>query len=177
MSGGEWPVLDSDVVWENPYFDAGYDDIERPDGETGRYYWIEPPDAVSVVAVDEDEVVLVEQPFPRHRQTVANCPGGGVDDDESFVEAGVRELREETGYVAGEAELLGVTRPIGWTRMRLGLVYATDLESGEHDRDAGEFLSVETVPTDEAVSRVQESSPAHGPAVMALLMASEAGLL
>lgn len=34
-------------------------------------------------------------------------PGGGLDPGESFVEAGVRELREETGLVVTGADLIG----------------------------------------------------------------------
>lgn len=172
-----WSVENSEVVWENPYFEAGYDDVERPDGEVAQYYWIDPPDAVAVVAVEDGEVVLLEQYFARIGGWQPTVPGGGVDPDESYVEAGVRELREETGFVAGEAVLLDVVCPIAWTRMGLGIVYATDLEPGDHDRDPGEALRVETVPVGEAIDWVRDSTGIHGPGLTALLLASEEGLL
>ncbi|MEF8774369.1 MAG: hypothetical protein V5A37_06595, partial [Halobacteriales archaeon] len=43
-SADGWPVLDSDVAFECPWFAVGYDRVRRPDGETAEYYWIDPPD-------------------------------------------------------------------------------------------------------------------------------------
>lgn len=175
--GDSWPVVDSDVVWENPYFTAGYDEVEQPDGGTNTFYWVDPADVVAVVAETNGRVVLLDQPDGRLGRSVLTCPGGGVDEDESFVEAGVRELREETGFVAGEAELLTTYNPSLWLRMTQGVVYATDLEPGPADRDAGEFLDVYTVPVDAAFDAIEARSPSFGPALTSLLLARDAGVL
>ena|GEM_PF-539701 len=175
-SDDQWQVIDTEVVWENPYFEAGYDTVEQPDGSTGRWYWIDPVDAVAVVAeTDAGEIVVLEQYDPRLRQSLLTCPGGGVDEGESFVEAGVRELREETGFRAGEAELLDVYRPAAWLRMDQAVVYATDLEAGPADREPGEDLDVYTAPPDAAIDAVTGRSPAFGPGLTPLLLARRAG--
>ncbi|QGF24007.1 NUDIX hydrolase [Raineyella fluvialis] len=44
-------------------------------------------------------------------------PGGGIDGDETAAQAATREVREETGYVAEEADLLG---PIAHRTVRHG---------------------------------------------------------
>lgn len=172
-----WPVVDSETVWENPYFAAGYDEVEQPDGDTSAYYWIDPSDVVVVVAAADGQVVLVEQYDGRLRGSLLTCPGGSLDDGESFVDAGVRELREETGFRAGEADLLTTYHPTAWARMEQAVVYATDLEPGPTDRDAGEYLDVYTAPVDVALSAVRERSPAFGPGVTALMTARERGLV
>ena len=170
-----WSVVETETVWENPYFSAGYDVVEWPDGSTNHWYWVDPADVVTVVAEVGGEVVLVDQPDGRLGGSLLTVPGGGVDDGESFVEAGRRELREETGFRAGEVELLTTYYPSAWLRMEQAVVYATDLEPGPADRDASEVMDVYTAPPDVAIDAVASRSLAFGPGLASLLLARRAG--
>lgn len=172
----QWPVLDTAVEWTTEWFEAGYDLVERPDGERAKYYWLSPGDSVSIVAVHDDEVVLVEQYRTRQRETFLSCPVGGVDAGESFEDAAVRELREETGFEAGTVELLQTYYPEGWLRKRRGVAFASELTPGEQALDDGEFIEVRTVPVADALD-VARTQPANGWTLTPLLLAHEDGLL
>jgi len=177
-AGADWTRLDTEVVWENRYFAAGYDEYRQPDGAVSRYYWIDPGDFVAVVAETADgDVVLLEQYDARLDRSLLTVPGGAVDDGESFVAAGVRELREETGFRAGEAELLEVFEPTAWTRMTQAVVYASDLEPGAHDREGGEDIETYAVPADEAVAAVRSRAVPFAASLVSLLVARDEGLL
>ena len=176
-AGEGWTHRRTEVVWENPFFTAGYDEVERPGGDVGRYYWIDPGDFVAVVAEQDGRVLLLEQYSVRLQASLLTCPGGGVDDGESFVEAGRRELREETGFRAGSAELVEAYRPTAWTRMTQAVVYATDLEPGPHERESGEDLRTYAVPVDEAVAAVRSRERPFGGGLAPLLLARDEGLL
>ncbi len=178
LTGGSdlpWSVVETEVAWETPYFTAGYDVVERPDGSTNRWYWVDPADVVTVVAESGDEVVLVDQPDGRLGRSLLTVPGGGVEADESFVEAGRRELSEETGFRAGDVEMLTTYYPTAWVRMKQAVVYATDLEPGPPDRDPGEVLDVYTASPDAAIEAVAGHSPTFGPGLASLLVARRAG--
>ncbi len=177
MTRKPWPVRDTVTEYECPWFEVGYDLVERPDGEVARYYWLNPADAVSVVAVtDRDELVVIEQYRPRQGETVLSCPVGAVDEGESFAAAGARELREETGYEAGTVQHLETYYPSGWLRQERAVVFAEDLTSGEQDLDDGEFIDVRTVPVDQAVDRARSGS-VHEWTLLPLLLAEHEGLL
>lgn len=174
---GDWPVHDRVVVWENPFFDAGYDVVERPDGQRANYYWIDPADVTVVVPVIDDEVVLVETYSPQLQGTSLACPAGRIEPDEQPHEAAARELREETGYVAGDLTEIERFRAEAWVRADCTAYLATDLEPGDPDLDEGEFLAVERVPIDDAVTAVRDSEVVHGVQFLPLLLAREDGLV
>lgn len=86
----------------------GLDGATRP----ARFFAIECPDFVNVVAItDADELVLVEQFRHGTQALTLEIPGGLVDPGEDPVAAGLRELREETGFVGSRASVLGRCRP------------------------------------------------------------------
>jgi len=90
---------------------------KRPDGERANYYWLNPSNAVIVIArTEDDELVLVDQYRPRFRMQTIGLPAGGIDDGEDPAEAARRELREETGYRAGDLSFVESYVPSGWTR-------------------------------------------------------------
>ncbi len=83
-----------------------------PQGDQGEFVVLEAPDWVNVVAVTpQQEVVLVRQFRHGVEQSTLEVPGGMIDPGESPLQAGVRELEEETGYVGQGAEVLGYVWP------------------------------------------------------------------
>ena len=167
-TAAEWPVLEAVTEYETPFFGAGYDRVERPDGSRGNYYWIDPVDGVTVVA-------LAEEYRPRHRRTFLTVPGGAVDAGEDVRDAGRRELREESGYEADSVEYVRSYYPDGWVRHRRHVTVATGLSAGPQELDETEFIAVRTLPVEEAFEAVLDSGAGWG--LGPLLVAREAGYL
>ena len=176
-AGADWRVIESRLEYETGWFDGGYDLVEQPDGTTKRYYWAELAPAVTVVPLLDEAVVFVEQYRPAVRCDCLELPAGIVEDGESFEEAAVRELREETGYRAGRAvHLQTFWVATGVLRHRRGIVVATDLRDGEPARDGNEFLRVCTRPTERALEAAR-AEPANDAAIEGILLAQADGWL
>src|ERR1043166_3819581 len=67
---------------------------------------------VNVIALTPDQQLVMIEQFRHGTNTVElEIPGGLMDTGESPVAAGVRELREETGYEGERARVLGQISP------------------------------------------------------------------
>lgn len=76
------------------------------------FYVVTAPDWINVIPVTEDDrVILVRQYRFGIEGSTLEIPGGMCDEGEPPDAAARRELREETGYEAGDLELLGSVHP------------------------------------------------------------------
>jgi ADP-ribose pyrophosphatase len=173
----DWRVIESVAEYETSWYTGGYDLVEQPDGSTKKYYWAELPPAVVVLAVADGQVVFVEQYRPVVGETCLECPAGIVEDGESYTTAGARELREETGFEAAGVSLLeSFWVATGVLRHERAIVFAEGLTPVEQNLDDNEFLSVRTVPVEDALDAARED-PANDATIEALLLAEEENLL
>lgn len=173
----DWNVLESKVEYETGWYNGGYDEVEQPDGSTKRYYWAELPAAVVVVAEYEGDVIFVEQYRPTVGEEHVELVAGIVEDDETYTEAAGRELREETGFVAGETTVLQEFRvATGVLRHTRAVVHAEVESEGERSLDDNEFLRVRRVPVHDAID-IARRAPANDATIEGLLLAREDGYL
>ncbi len=167
-----WTTRSSRVVYENPWMTVREDDVVRPDGHDGIYGVITTRVATGVVALDDDDrVVLVGQwryPLERYSWEIVE---GGTDDGESPEDAVARELREEAGLVAAHWEPLGgpvhLSNCLSAEEARLYL--ARGLTEVGADPDGTEQLQRRWVGIDEAIALVEDGTITDAMSVIALL--------
>jgi ADP-ribose pyrophosphatase len=112
---------------------------------------IEHPATVIVVAVEDDEIVLVRQSRPGADGTTLELPAGCLEEGETPEEAAVCELEEECGLAAGSWRGLGSF----WAAP----AYSTELV---HVFEATELLEIGSPGLDEDEDLVPERLPLKG---------------
>lgn len=128
-------------AYTDPRVTVRRDTVRRSDGSSGVYSVVDTADCALIIPVDGDRLHLVEQ----YRYPVAGrrweFPSGSTDQrlDTDPAAAAARELREETGLVAGRLTRLGIldTMPSTLTQ-RCAVFLATDLKQHAPRRDAEE---------------------------------------
>ena len=98
-------------------------------GDPLPYYALNTLDYVSILALTKNnEVLLVKQYRPVLDKMTLEMPGGHVEKNQTPEEAASEELMEETGYKAGEMELLGVLSPdVGRLSNKLWCFFTSDI--------------------------------------------------
>ena len=134
-------TLGSKQVYADAWLAVREDEIRRADGSTGIYTVVDSLDIALVIPVDGDRLHLVEQ----YRYPVGarrwEFPCGTADEelDDDPVTTAARELREETGLVAGRLTPLGTLDVApGMLSQRCQVFLATELTTGQPDREIEE---------------------------------------
>ncbi|HMB92440.1 MAG TPA: NUDIX hydrolase [Rhodothermales bacterium] len=173
MKNLEEQTLDSEQLVDGKLLKVYRDRVTLPDGTTSHREWINHPGAAAVVALlDDDRILMVRQYRYPARDIFLEIPAGTLDGDEAPEKAVIRELKEETGYAAQRWTHLGALyNCIGYSNERIHIFLAQDLTPGEQQLDSGEFIEVEKVPFEEAVAQARRGDLQDMKTVAGLLWA------
>jgi 8-oxo-dGTP pyrophosphatase MutT (NUDIX family) len=157
-------------LFEHPLFRVEGKQVQTPAGPLDAVR-ISSNDWVNVVALTTNrDAVLIRQPRFGIGIDTLEIPGGIVDDGESPIEAGKRELMEETGYGEGQWTSLGFAHPNPAIQdNRVFFFLATDVAlEGAADPDPEEDIEVDLTPWSDIPRLLQTGAITHALVVAAL---------
>lgn len=155
-----WTVVASEYVRKDRWIGLRADDCLTADGvRIAPFYVVEYPDWVQVVALDDDnQLILVRQYRHGVRAFTIELPAGRMDDGETDATAVARrELLEETGYEAESARVITVAslNPAG-VQNRIHTVLMTGMRRvAEPVDDPTERIEVLRLPVAEVLRRAR----------------------
>ncbi len=170
---GPWQVLNSSLVYEDPWLSVRKDDVIRPDGNPGTHSVVNIKAGVSVLAIDEHETAFLTDEFHYAigRDSLETV-SGGIDADESAEQAARRELQEELGIVADDLQHLGLVDPFTSSVVSpTNLFLARGLHFVDPDPEGTEQIRCVKVPFQEAVAMALDGRITHAPSAVLILKA------
>lgn len=172
-SPSRWEKQGESILTRTRIFDLRTAHYRHPVRKTERdFYVVHSPDWVNVVALTSDHhLVLVRQFRFGVDDFSVEIPGGVMDLGEEPVAAGLRELREETGYVGKNARIIGRvhSNPAILSNACHFVFVEQVVRSAELQWDADEEIEVMTVPVDEVYSWAHSGRITHSLVLDALL--------
>ena len=164
--------LSSEVKFDGKLIKVTYD-IADVNGKEAWREVVHHPGASAVVAIDEDNRIIMEKQFRYALEDyLLEIPAGKLDAGEDPLVCAKRELEEETGIIASEWISLGTiaTSP-GFCNEVIHLYVAKGLSKGEIHWDEDEYVEIERYTFDELLQCINEEKVKDSKTLSALLLA------
>jgi 8-oxo-dGTP pyrophosphatase MutT (NUDIX family) len=155
----KWRILQSIMVLNHQWCKVRQDEIELPNGKVIDDYFvtIRPEVALILPITSNQEIILVRQYRHGAGEILLELPAGTFNpDEESPRTAALRELKEETGYIANSVTQLAILydNPVKDTN-RINLFIAEDVtKSGQQELDVTEEIDVVLIPVEAVLEKI-----------------------
>lgn len=166
-------LIKSNIVYECKRFNVEEAVYKNDEGETITRFHVKSPEAVVVLPITkEGKIVFVKQVRTAiGNKMVIELPAGKVDPGENPRETAIRELHEETGYVAKDIEyILSYYPSNGLTDEKLHLFVTKNLEEKTlQELTEDEDIEVVEMYPEEAMNMILNHTQENGHSLIALL--------
>lgn len=163
-------TITTETLYKGKIITVNLETVSLPNGKTATREIVRHPGAVAVLAVtDEERVLLVRQYRKACDKTLVEIPAGKLERGEDPADCAKRELQEETGYTAREWKHLHsmYTSP-GFADELIHLYVASGLTRGNQQLDSDEFLDLMEADVEEVAQLLAEDQVADAKTITAL---------
>lgn len=141
----------SKYIYKGKILNLRYDSVKLPNGKSAGREIVEHKGAVAIIAAVDKSILMVKQYRKAVEEELLEIPAGKIENDEPADDCALRELKEETGYVAKKENISKIyefyTSP-GFSDEKMYLFYAHDLIQDKPDLDEDEFITVDKIQPD-----------------------------
>lgn len=164
--------LSRELIAHGAIIDYYQDTMQIPNGNVVKWDFIQHNGAAAVVPVDDKgRLIMVRQYRNALERYTLEIPAGGLQTpDEPTKDAALRELEEETGYKAGEIELLITIRTtVAFCNEKIDIYLARNLTAGSQHLDEDEYVQVKAYTVEELTEKIYAGEIQDSKTVAAVL--------
>jgi ADP-ribose pyrophosphatase len=150
------------------------DDVKLSNGVLSKREIVEHPGAVAVIALTNDnKIILIKQFRKSAEQVMIEIPAGLVHKGERDIDGAKRELLEETGYKAGKIKKVfaGFSSP-GFCTEVISFYLATGLTKAKQNCDVDEMIDVYFYKLKDALKLVKSGKVKDNKSIAGILYAN-----
>ena len=123
------------------------------------------PASVILPITEDGEVIMIQEPRTPIETVILALPSGEVPE-----QAAIRELEEETGYLAGNIKFMLEYYPaVGYSDEKISIYLATDLKKTKQHLDPTEDITVVKIPLEEVKEMLDNNELITASTMIALL--------
>jgi ADP-ribose pyrophosphatase len=169
-------ILSTETIFDGRIIHLRRYKVRFANGEEGIREVIVHQGAVAIVAMDDEQQVLMVKQFRTGSQSILyEVPAGLIEEGEAAQDAAIREMREETRYRPHQIESIGgiyLSPAYNTEFVQLFFVRGYEIDPEPLDNDGDEFVEVLRIPFKEALAMIDRGEIVNAPTVTALLKAA-----
>lgn len=168
---GEYKRLNRTLIHKGKITTVYQDRMLLPNGKEADWDFIGHYGAAAFVAeTKEGNIVMVRQYRNALERYTLEIPAGGINENEDYRAAAIRELQEETGYQVEQVEkLIDIYTTVAFCNEKIGIYCGEVTQKEKQHLDEDEFVEILEYPLDELIAMIYRGEIMDSKTVSALL--------
>ena len=163
-------TIQSTLIQEGKSFSFYHDKVRLPNGRETDRNIVKHPGAVAIIAVEEDELVLIKQYRYATEKYLLEIPAGTLEPGEDPYKCAVRELQEETGYAANAwSRLFQCYMVPGYSNEIIHFFLAEGLTEYNASPEDDEDINVQRIPINDVLEMIESNEIEDAKTMMGVL--------
>lgn len=164
-------ILNSKMEFIGKALSVKCDEISLPDNNTTTRETVLRGNASAIIPIDRDgNIIFVKQYRHSILAETLEIPAGMIDDGEDPMQAALRELEEETSFIANSIKhIITIYPAIGFCNEQIFIYVASDLQQGSFNFDSDEFISIEKYTLQQSLALIFDGTIKDAKTISAIL--------
>ena len=172
MVSNRWGVISQKTVYKAKLFEVKEQKVLLPDNKKHVYEIVERRPTVNIFPLDDKyDLYLISQYRYMFKKRILEAVAGHVDENETSLAAGKRELKEEVGMSAFHwEEIARIETAASVIKSTSHLFLARDLGQGNAEPEQGEDITLVKLSLNEAVAKVMSGEINNAATMIGILI-------